>query len=283
MSAGVVRALSAAVLLALSVSAQSPDCGRSDFTPAAETGAAFSDNPADFPWLVSVHSAGRAVCAGTVLSERWILTGATCTQQNATLTAHSAVLRIDSDTPGAQFDIESTVVHPQFNPPTSALYNIALLRTTAPIPLPTGAMKSLCLPTPGPSVIPAGRTFLAAGWGAPTAAEFTPRLKWARLTASDEAECRQSYAAHKGAESFLQGEDLLCTQFTKTESFQCGLNIGDQGTPLLAESTEAGVKRWRIVGLHVAGVPCGTGSLPDINVALGPVTEWISSVIAQQY
>ena len=217
-----------------------------------------------------------------MLSDRWILTGASCTRENGTLTvtAHSAVVNIESDTPSAKFGIVHEEMHPRFTTTPGALYNMALLKTDAPIPF-AGGLKPICLPKPRQSAVPTGQIILAAGWGAPTLFDEPDRLKWGRMTTTNATECKQTYDLFnkKQANDFLE-EDLFCTKFEKTESFECALNNGDAGVALMAQTTEGDVKRWQVVGLNVAGAPCGTSSHPDINVAVG--LEWISSVIAKQ-
>ena len=262
------------------------DCGRSDFSPPEAVGAAFATDTAHFPWLVSIFDASeyasRYVCAGSIISDRWILTAASCA--NAPLKARSAVLNVDTDKPRVEVDIVRIETHPLYNRDDGASYDMALLEVSSPIPLNKG-LRPICLPGLHQAFeVTSGETIVAAGWGSPneTFAFDSPlRLKWAKTTVIDVAACRQEYAQIPRSSHFFRSETFCTKSDLLPAPFRCAINTGDSGTPLVMSAVNnAGVRRWYVAGMVSAGVTGCPSSHPDINVGLKQSVEWILSVIS---
>ena len=127
------------------LSVPNSECGRSNFSPPEGVGAAFAQDPADFPWLVSIYLNGTMLCSGTVIADRWILTKATdCAEElvkdvGSSPEAHSAVLNVYTESPSVRVGITRVELHPlykseQGNEPNSQ-YAIGLMETSSIITL----------------------------------------------------------------------------------------------------------------------------------------------------
>ncbi|XP_037069704.1 transmembrane protease serine 9-like, partial [Pollicipes pollicipes] len=119
-------------------------CGKTSFSPPAQLGASFVKNAANFPWMAAIserQKGGRdiVVCGGAVISDRWVLTGATCTRDGRQLSVRFGDLDLQDtsdDNPNAppfELDIIKVARHPQFSPPEKRAQDIALLKTVSKI------------------------------------------------------------------------------------------------------------------------------------------------------
>ncbi|KAF0303682.1 Transmembrane protease serine 9 [Amphibalanus amphitrite] len=267
-------------------------CGVSAFNPSARMGADRVRNLGELPWMAAVYNRqgvqSRPLCAGAVLSERWILTGASCAETDAQLQVELGTLDVTRQSgkplsaPLLSVPIAEIVRHPAFKPPLGLSEDMALLRTATPIPL-SSAVSAICLPEPDDlperAIVPAGQLILA-GWGAPKLGdEASPvALKWARMDVVGLNECELKYSQVDYSEMYL-GSNSFCSSFPQpTAEFTCAINQGDQGSLFMHRSTRGGVVRWQAVGLAVGGIGCSSGQFPDINVAVAPSADWIRNV-----
>ena len=267
-------------------------CGVSNFNPSLRVGADRIRNLGDLPWMAAVYNQkgaqSRPLCAGAVLSERWILTGASCADTDAELKVELGSVDVTRkngkplSAPLLSVPIAEIIRHPAFKPPLGLSEDMALLRTATPIPL-SSAVSAICLPEAGDiperAIVPAGQLVLA-GWGAPKMGdEASPvALKWARMDVVGLNECEIKYRQVDYSEMYL-GSNSFCSSFPQpTSEFTCAVNQGDQGSLFMHRSTRGGVVRWQAVGLAVGGIGCSSGEFPDINVAVAPSADWIRNV-----
>ncbi|XP_037071617.1 ovochymase-2-like, partial [Pollicipes pollicipes] len=119
-------------------------CGKTSFSPPAQLGASFVKNAANFPWMAAISERqkggrGIVVCGGAVISDRWVLTGATCTRDGRQLSVRFGDLDLQDtsdDNPNAppfELDIIEVARHPQFSLPEKRAQDIALLKTVSKI------------------------------------------------------------------------------------------------------------------------------------------------------
>ncbi|KAF0300192.1 Venom serine protease Bi-VSP [Amphibalanus amphitrite] len=241
-------------------------CGVSAFNPSARMGADRVRNLGELPWMAAVYNRqgvqSRPLCAGAVLSERWILTGASCAETDAQLQVELGTLDVTRQSgkplsaPLLSVPIAEIVRHPAFKPPLGLSEDMALLRTATPIPL-SSAVSAICLPEPD---------------------DLPERAIWARMDVVGLNECELKYSQVDYSEMYL-GSNSFCSSFPQpTAEFTCAINQGDQGSLFMHRSTRGGVVRWQAVGLAVGGIGCSSGQFPDINVAVAPSADWIRNV-----
>ena len=269
------------------LSAPDSECGRSDFSPPEGVGAAFAQDAANFPWLVSLYYNESLACAGAVIADRWILTSAHCAEplfrnlRSQDQEARSAVLNLYKDTPSVRVTIIRTELHPLFKSRGESFqYDIALAETSSTLTLKEG-VRPICLPGLTDTFeITTGQTLVAAGWGSPDEYGGTPRwLKWAQLTVTNITKCGQYHGGRIGERLFA--EEAFCTQADQLPApFLCPTNHGDSGMPLMAEVIDNGVRRWYAAGLSVAGYIGCPSQFLDLNIGLKQSTVWMLSVIS---
>ncbi|XP_037094361.1 CLIP domain-containing serine protease 14D-like [Pollicipes pollicipes] len=267
-------------------------CGKTSFSPPAQLGASFVKNAANFPWMAAIserQKGGRdiVVCGGAVISDRWVLTGATCARDGRQLSVRFGDLDLQDtsdDNPNAppfELDIIKVARHPQFSLPEKRAQDIALLKTVSKISF-SSTVSPICLPDASlTSIVPAGDDLIFAGWGATRYAASTAfmSLKWARVRVVDFGDCRSNYTKIPPFIRYFDAGSFCTKFFEPTSVFLCAINRGDLGSVLMKVIGEGDIARWYAVGLVVAGAGCGSEEFPAINIALGPSLNWIQSVI----
>ncbi len=88
---------------------------------------------ADFPWQVYFRS-GNFLCGGSIISKRWILTAAHCTQDGSgtPIAADAMFVKVGTSTPyegasGKWYAVKSYTIHEDYDINESLLYDIAVL------------------------------------------------------------------------------------------------------------------------------------------------------------
>jgi hypothetical protein len=111
--------------------------------------------PHSWGWAVMLNYFGLNVCGGSILSEYYIITAAHCVDDIPLLPQDYSVIvgtdtRVKSD--GQRRDVETIILHPQYNPKSKA-NDIAILRLATPINFSDPHVAKICLPL----IIPAER------------------------------------------------------------------------------------------------------------------------------
>uniref|UniRef100_A0A8C3TJZ8 Peptidase S1 domain-containing protein n=1 Tax=Catharus ustulatus TaxID=91951 RepID=A0A8C3TJZ8_CATUS len=100
--------------------------------------------PGEFPWLVSIQSQGKHLCAGSIISALWILTAAHCFADELPADLTVAVGGVDLSLPLEEHSPDSLILHEEFNR-TSLQNDIALILLSNPIEFSKEKMP-VCLP-----------------------------------------------------------------------------------------------------------------------------------------
>lgn len=111
-----------------------------------------------FPHQVSLRYRGSHRCGGSIITSRWILTAAHCTEHIAAkdLVAVVGAILLQSD--GVRYQIEVVKNHPKFVPIRN---DIAALKTATEIEF-SDVVKAIALPTEN---VAAGVPVTVSGWG----------------------------------------------------------------------------------------------------------------------
>ena len=259
------------------------DCGRSDLFPLAALTSAieegsFSDAAA-FPWLVFIRDATDGfLCTGLIVSDRWILGNLYCASDAVSSgTAYAAVRNVTTGSFVRMFDIISYMKHPNYN--FTTLYDIALLKTSAPMPL-SDSLRPVCLPHRQVPQVEPGATNVFIAWMDST----NQPLKWTRVTVVGDTECRP-HMNNAIAGDWLKkipSEDAFCAKFESLDD-SCRYHVPHPASPVLAQVTKNGVRRFYAVSLRTGVVVrCRSEPIIEWFVHLGYYVDWIRSVTSNE-
>ncbi|KAI4877794.1 hypothetical protein NFI96_012648, partial [Prochilodus magdalenae] len=267
-----------------------PECGKSDQTRIV--GGQTVTSNTRWPWQVSLHSSGRHICGGSIITPTWILSAAHCFQSLRfpnQWTVYAGFLN--------QFEIQSVsgksvsriISHSGFDPTTND-NDIALMKLTTPLTLsvppvmtdnPTcffltlASVRPVCLPNAGLSFT-APRECFITGWGALfSQGPASPTLQEARISLIDRSVCN-SRPVYNGQIT----NTMICAGRLQGGVDSCQVSIpyqiqadasGDSGGPLVTRENSL----WWLVGDTSWGIGCASVNKPGVYGNVTVFLEWI--------
>ncbi|XP_054706616.1 protein masquerade-like [Uloborus diversus] len=235
----------------------------------------------EYPWQIAVlkkieGDKSLYLCGGVLISNQWVATAAHCIKKER---SSPLVIRLgewdvnrkDEVYPYLEEDVDTLIVHPEFNQ-ENLQNDLALLRMKAPLDPRVPHVNPACLPKHG-------QTFddnkcWVSGWGKDffgPQGEYQNVLKEVDVPVVSRSVCTNE----------MRGTNLG-TQFTLHPGFLCAGGepgkdacTGDGGSPLVCKSEGY----WYVVGLVSWGIGCGQPGVPGVYVNLLYYTDWINSII----
>ncbi|KAM9329547.1 serine protease ami-like [Gastrophryne carolinensis] len=212
------------------------------------------------PYMVSLLVNNAHLCGASLIDPQWALSAAHCAPENVNHTFR-AVLGATSlaDPDRVEVDIETHIVHPQYNRDTKE-HDLLLLKFVHNVTL-SDKIKTIALQTKDVE-IPEGTTCLVAGWGKLGRIYKTTELHEVQVPVIGRKKCN--------GRGFYQDEiteNMMCAGSAKQDSCE-----GDSGGPLVCDkNVEAVVSS----GSRV----CGNARRPGIYIRVYPYLNWIDNTM----
>ncbi|XP_055388952.1 collagenase-like [Condylostylus longicornis] len=228
-----------------------------------------------FPWQVSITNYKKNgqinICGGTLISNQWILTAATCLGNES----EKILIGLGSNelkSPAIIRTATNTIIHKDFNPKDVRLpkHNLAILKMNDTVNF-TDWIEPILLPGEDQMGLSfEGVKARNSGWGTKvieipndkkTSSSTTDSLNWHELTVISNQDCLSSYTDVTN--------EALCTRVI-TGGNVC---LSDIGGPLVILDPEG----WKLVGIASYTLDCDS-SYPAVFSRITSYLYWISEV-----
>lgn len=221
----------------------------------------------EFPFMVQVRP-DSDLCAGSLISDRWIITAAHCMEGIST--ASNISVRAGSNflsSGGEVIEALRFIVHPEFDALTFD-YDIALIELASPVTADaTGTIDWLSANES--TLLPEGASVVVTGWGSTSFGGSTSEdLLKVTVTLQYPNSCR-------GSSLYTDEEitdNMLCAGVPEGGQDACQ---GDSGGPLIVygngQAWLAGIVSW--------GQGCGLADYPGVYTRVAKFDRWIREQI----
>ncbi|KAK4017995.1 hypothetical protein OUZ56_000067 [Daphnia magna] len=246
---------------------------------------------AEFPWHVAVVNGqtGDYLCAGTIISARFIMTVAHCVRKFQFTLLFVRVGDWDLSGIGEMFpsydvEVQNTIIHEEFY--AGNLQNdIALLQLKFPLDFSIMPhVGTICLP---PSSDPIYSDCIVTGWGQQLSTSeakgdsstFSRTLKQTSQTLVTAQFCEKALRPFLGQFYQLPKKGFVCA-YDKDGKDSC---FGDGGGALACLVNAPNYPKpmqYHVVGLVSWGVGCGMPNVPSAYTAIWDYLDWIRAKIS---
>uniref|UniRef100_A0A671VIE5 Peptidase S1 domain-containing protein n=1 Tax=Sparus aurata TaxID=8175 RepID=A0A671VIE5_SPAAU len=216
--------------------------------------------PGSWPWQVSLNTDKFAVCAGSLISDEWVMTAAHCITGEKLWAIvgrnNQSGLNPNEESRG----IVQSVIHPSHDFITED-NDIALLRLSAPVNF-TDYIYPVCLASAN-STFHNGTSSWVAGWGEKGDGDYSDILQDVNVPIVGNRECT---CAHYGIT-----ENMICAGLRAGGKDAC---TGDSGAPLVTRMGQV----WIQSGIVSFGRGCAEPMTPGVYTRVSQYQDWISSI-----
>ncbi|XP_023979366.1 brain-specific serine protease 4 isoform X1 [Physeter macrocephalus] len=266
--------LAAPVTLAAAKTTGPPACGKPQHLNRIVGGEDSTD--AEWPWLVSIRKNGTHYCAGSLLTNHWVLTAAHCFKGHLNKPALFSVLlgawQLGNPGPRSQeVGIAWVQSHPVYSWKEGARADIALVRLEHAIQF-SERILPICLPDSSIHLLPDTNCWIA-GWGSIHDGVPLPHpqtLQKVKVPIIDSAVCSRLY--WQGAGQGAITEDMLCAGYLEGERDAC---LGDSGGPLMCQVE----RTWLLAGVISWGEGCAERNRPGVYISLAAHRSWVQRIV----
>ncbi|XP_030380379.1 serine proteinase stubble [Scaptodrosophila lebanonensis] len=233
-----------------------------------------------YPWIAALgyldelnRNARKYLCAGSLISNRFVATSAHCINPSLIVVRLGAHDLARSDD-GVEFGIRRTVVHENFDLSTIA-NDIALVELNGVAPN-TATIGPICLPETSSFLTQdfVGMNPFVAGWGAVKHQGPTSHvLRDVQVPIVSRQVCEQNY---RSVFRFVEFSDkLICAGNSIVDACQ-----GDSGGPLMMPQLDGHIYRFYLLGIVSFGYECARTGFPGVYTRVASYVPWIRRHIA---
>ncbi|CAH1802993.1 unnamed protein product, partial [Owenia fusiformis] len=221
-----------------------------------------------WPWQVEMLLFGGFYCAGSLISNQWVVTAAHCvhTYQDprpwqVRLGEHH---RERDDGTEVTIGVAEIIIHHNYISGYPWDYDVAVVKLTSPIRFSTG-INSVCLPGRD-DVFEPGTKCMVTGWGDTLGTGDPDTLNEIEVPLYDNAVCND--------DDHYDGpitDRMLCAGYEEGGLDACS---GDSGGPLVCQTGNS----WTLVGITSWGFGCAVPKRPGIYTRVTEVVYWIEEM-----
>jgi len=221
-------------------------------------------SPGMFPWQCLYRTTDGGLCGCSVLSRRWVITAAHCTEdtpaRNIRITMGVTNRRRDV---GQTFLVDLKIEHEDYNPATLE-NDIALLFLDREAVF-NSLVRNISVPPQG-SDVTVGKSCVISGWGttSETATSSPSILQHANVPVLSNRKCQTYLRSIRVVDVFL------CAGFEEGGIDTCQ---GDSGGPLACFNEEQG--KYYLQGLTSFGFNCARVRSPGVYTRVSEFGDWI--------
>ncbi|XP_017079108.1 chymotrypsin-like protease CTRL-1 [Drosophila eugracilis] len=249
-----------------------PDCGTTINLPATTRIVGGRDAEiGSSPWLAYLHINSFLICAGTLITRRFVLTAAHCMDQAHMLTVrlgeHDISTKWDCTMyicmpPYEEYEVEYGYRHYLFDKNIGQSYDIGLLKLKGTVEFKVH-IRPICL-IKNPNQVRHSATYEATGWGKTDLINSATTLQTVTLIKLNPSECERSLRTSLGWGQICAG---------KRRADTCS---GDSGGPLVHRMSNGQIIRTIQFGIVSYGNKLCRG--PGVYTDVLNFTNWIVDV-----
>ncbi|XP_074598959.1 chymotrypsinogen A-like [Brevipalpus obovatus] len=239
-------------------------CGESTIDPRVYGG--HSVKPLRYPWVVSVVTQdGKFACAGTFLTDQWIVTAAHCLQNRTSSDLRINYGNINWKDSNRTSNVSKLVTHYKYDGSIGHHNDIGLIRLSVAVNF-DGQIMPICLAKSSKSG--KSRYYTTVGWGR-TDDEFPDELQEVDVMHRSEISCSEWWNGDEKFDPTIQ----MCAGITQ------GSCVGDSGSPLMLRKRG----QYILAGITAYGYdPCGMPDHPAVYTRVTPFVTWIRSMMLNE-